>query len=376
MNTETNLQKKLDTLQKIREYANGVLLMLKQLETIEAEQQSAPEEKIKIKVLEVNSEETNSLPFLLIYQEFIEDKRSKVPHVYKELTFYKNNAIFENFKAFVTSANKEDITIPRIKQAFIDDYYNFLRKERKNQHNHAVRHIAGISQVIDYAISREYYNGGNLIKQIKPKRQRTAKYEHLTEEQVKKLMNFNFYKQQNLEVVRDGFLFQCFTGLSYIDIVNIKPENIVLEKGKEWIKISRSKTEQGCVIPLIPEAKAIIEQYRDFDFREIPKLANKSGLIPVYSNEYMNSTLKIIGGWCGIPVEIMKTHTGRRTFAMTVLNSDNVSLETVSTVLGHHSIKTTQQHYAKVSVNKINREMNGFTFFNNQPNNNYHELKQ
>ncbi len=326
-----------------------------------------PIDKEEIKpnvILSIQKTETNGNMFLSIYSEFIKDKESKSPHIFKPGTLTKAKYIYQNFINFLSLSKKENLHINDIKQGFIDDYYNFIRTDRKAQHNHAVRHVDTISQVVDYAIKREYYNEVNRVKLLKPKRINNSKLEHLTDLQIKHLIDANFLNDIVANIVRDGFLLQCYTGLTYFDVCLLRKKNIVTENFKEWIKIDRNKNGQSCNIPLIPEAKNILDKYADFDYNIHHSLINVGGLMPQFSNTYTNKVLKDIALHCNIPTIIMKTHSGRRTFAMTLLNNGSVSIESVSSMLGHTNTKTTQSFYAKVSTTKINREMEGFNYFN------------
>ncbi len=304
------------------------------------------------------------ISILSIYEEFMPYFETKVPSEISERTFSKYKFIFQNFKDFLQANQLQETYISRIKHEFVDRYYYHLRNIKKVQHNHAVRHIDHLAKVIDYAISRELYHGSNLVRLIKPKRKNVKSANALTPEEIKKVKDFDFGDNKIYDIVRDCFLFQCFTGLSYIDLVNFKSDKIYIENGKEWIKISRGKNQAECVIPYTDEAKKIVDKYKLVNLNTIPiKLVSYDSAIPVVSNAYYNSILKQVGKFCNIKRELMKTHCGRKTFAMVVLNNtENISIETVSKMLRHSSIKTTQNHYADVSTRKVQREMQDFSY--------------
>ena len=147
--------------------------------------------------------------------------------------------------------------------------------------------------------------------------------------------------------VRDLFLFSCFTGISYIDMCLLSDEHLSLaEDGVWWIKSARKKSGVDFEIPLMELPLHIIEKYRD--------MAPEGKLLPMYSNSTMNHYLKQIAGLCGIERKLV-FHAARHTYATEITLSHGVPLETVSKMLGHRQIKTTQI-YAKVTDNKIDAD--------------------
>ena len=159
------------------------------------------------------------------------------------------------------------------------------------------------------------------------------------------------FKIERLSLVRDIFLFSCYTGLAYIDVKQLTDKNIVLGiDGERWIGTHRQKTDSPSNVPLLPFAEAILLKYK-----EHPQCLNNGLLLPVLSNQKMNSYLKEIGDVCGINKELT-FHIARHTFATTITLTNGVSIESVSKMLGHRSIKTTQ-HYAKIVDKKVSEDM-------------------
>lgn len=150
-----------------------------------------------------------------------------------------------------------------------------------------------------------------------------------------------------LEIVRDSFLFSCFTGLSYVDLRNLTEDDIHEINGCKVIVIDRQKTATKCSIPLFRQAELIIDKYED-------KRCDGGRLLPMLSNQKTNQYLKEIGAKCGIKKHLT-FHLARHTFATMAL-SKGVSIETISKVLGHTKIQTTEI-YARVTPNKILEEM-------------------
>lgn len=256
--------------------------------------------------------------------------------------------------------NRNIYPIYDIKQVFADDFYFYCRSEKKHDANYIVRHIGILKQIIDYAVLHDYADK-NYLQGYKVKRSKKAPLKHLSIEQVKIIRDTQF-SSLRLNNVRDCFLFQCYTGLAYVDLAKFSLQNISVESsGYKWIVINRTKSSTKSTIPLLKEAEAIIDKYKDLTHRADDKIIN-SGVLPVYSNQKMNEYLKEIAIICNIPKELLCTHTARKTFAMVVLNSGNASIESVSKMLGHTKVSMTQQHYAYVDTKKIANEMQNFTF--------------
>ena len=172
----------------------------------------------------------------------------------------------------------------------------------------------------------------------------------LTEEEIKTIKNKDFIGS-GLNIVRDIFIFSCYTGLAYIDIFNLTKEQITIGvDGNLWIITNRQKTGINSNIPLLPIAEEIIKKYENH-----PLVSNSGKLLPVYSNQKVNEYLKTIADNCNINKKLT-FHCARHTFATTVTLANNVSIESVSKMLGHKSIKTTQ-HYAKILDKKVSADM-------------------
>ena len=151
---------------------------------------------------------------------------------------------------------------------------------------------------------------------------------------------------QRLQYIRNLFIFSCYTGLSYIDTMNLMHDDIVLGMdGEYWISISRQKSQQKSKVPLLPKALDIIKLYQDRD-----RPYSKGKIFPLISNQKLNAYLKEIAIICRVKKNLT-FHLARHTFATTVTLSNGVPIETVSKMLGYASIRTTQI-YAKVVEKK------------------------
>jgi len=192
---------------------------------------------------------------------------------------------------------------------------------------------------IQEAINRGIYKGTNPYLLFKNKKGKSKDPIFLTETEIQKLKDYapNY---SYLERVRDLYLFQIFTGLSYIDLMSFNRESIVEIDGYEAIRSNRQKTDESYITILLPEAKAIIEKY-DYE-------------LPVLTNQKYNEYLKEVATKAGIN-KPLASHSARHTFATYLLNND-IPIETVSRAMGHSNIRMTQ-HYAKMLGKKVVSDM-------------------
>lgn len=165
---------------------------------------------------------------------------------------------------------------------------------------------------------------------------------YLTEEELTKIMIKKF-PTKRLEQVRDVFLFSCFTGLAYIDVKRLSKDDIRTSfDGNLWILTKRKKSDVAVTVPLMKIPQKILAKYEG----ALPE----DKILPVLSNQKMNAYLKEIADVCGI-TKNLTFHLARHTFATTVTLSKGISIETVSKMLGHTNIQTTQI-YARITILK------------------------
>ncbi|GAA4795562.1 site-specific integrase [Olivibacter ginsenosidimutans] len=241
-----------------------------------------------------------------------------------------------------------DIPLHKINHTFIADYDFYLRTERNCSNNTTVKYIKNFKKIIRICIANGWISQDPFLH-YKTKLQEVERGV-LTQEELQQLMDKTF-SIERLELVRDIFLFSCYTGLAYIDVKQLTEANLVKGiDGQLWISTHRQKTDTPSKIPLLDTAQYIINKYADH-----PKSVNENTLIPILSNQKMNAYLKEIADICGIKKELTY-HCARHTFATTVTLSNGVPIETVSKMLGHKSIRTTQ-HYAKITDRKVANDM-------------------
>ncbi|AQX50868.1 recombinase [Elizabethkingia anophelis] len=242
----------------------------------------------------------------------------------------------------------QDIDIRKIDHAFIMDYEFYLRNTRKCNNNTAVKYIKNFRKIINICIANGWLDRDPFVNYKSKIREVERSY--LTQEEVHTIYS-KVFATDRLNIVRDIFVFSCFTGLAYIDVRNLTPFhiNIGIDGGK-WIFTHRQKTDTPSRIPLLPIAIEIIQKYEDH-----PQCSNEGTLLPILSNQKMNAYLKEIADICGIRKELT-FHIARHTFATTITLSNGVPIESVSKMLGHKNLRTTQ-HYAKILDQKISHDM-------------------
>ncbi len=246
--------------------------------------------------------------------------------------------------------NLSDIPIKEIEPSFIEDYYTYLLEERKLAGSTLLTAITKLKQIMLIA-QRKGYVQVNLFAGFRFKAQ-TRDRGYLTEEELNRFMTVELrrYKQRQ---VRDIFVFCCFTGLAYSDVKKLTFDDIQTSfDGELWLIAKRKKTNTTFYVKLLPVAKELIEQYR--------KVAKNRFVFPVPNDgDNMNRTLRRIAKQAGI-TKWISSHMARHTMATTVCLSQGVPIETVSQMLGHTSIHTTQI-YAKITNEKISRDMAALT---------------
>ena len=284
-----------------------------------------------------------------IFQEHNRKIKELVGQEYAIGTLERYETSLKHTKDFILwQYNITDINIEKIDHAFIMEYEFYLRSERKCANNTAVKYIKNFHKIINQCLANGWLNK-DPFSNYKAKVKEVVR-DFLSEVEIEQMMNKEFVSER-LELVRDIFVFSCFTGLAYIDVKQLTPDNISLGiDGDKWIFKNRQKTDTASKIPLLPTAKDIINKYADH-----PVCKNEKRLLPILSNQKMNAYLKEIADVCGIKKDLT-FHIARHTFATTITLSNGVPLETVSKMLGHTSLKTTQ-HYAKILDKKISEDM-------------------
>lgn len=256
--------------------------------------------------------------------------------------------LFENYinKRF----NKKEYLVKKIDNQLIYDFDSFLRYESRYKvrigisNNAVVKYFQNLNTIFNYAFKRgliqenpfRFYEGKLMIKDA----------EFLTADELKAIEDKVFITER-LNRVKDIFLFSCYTSYAPVDVKNLTRDNLIKDsEGMLWLKTNRQKTNIKSNVPVLPPVKKIIDKYE----------GNKGNqLLPTISNQKTNEYLKEIASLCGINKNL--THyVARHTFATTVTLGNGLSIENVSTMMGHTSINTTK-HYAKVLDRNVKKDM-------------------
>lgn len=238
---------------------------------------------------------------------------------------------------------RTDLNIIELTPIVIHDFDVYLKTVVGQSFNTVIKTLKTFKTVIIFGRKAGMFNHDPFLNiHFKTKRVDRG---FLTDEEVDTIMHKEFATQR-LVNVRDIFLFSCFTGLAYVDVANLTPDNIITMDGKQWIVTARQKTDTLSHILLLDIPKMIIKKYEG--------KAKNGRLIPILSNQRMNSYLKEIADVCGINKNLT-FHMARHTFA-TMMLTKGVPVESVSKMLGHTNITTTQL-YARITNKKIENDM-------------------
>lgn len=268
---------------------------------------------------------------------------------YFTTTKYIKEFILEEYK-------RSDIYLSELQYKTICQLEHFLRINKpKNEeentgidNNGVMKHLERFRKMIKMAV-RIGWMEKDVFDLYKLKFQKVER-EYLTKEELQ-IIEKKEFEIDRLQYVKDLFVFSCYTGLAYIDAMQLTPNNILMGiDGYYWINTTRQKTDNPVKVPLLPQAKEIIDKYQGHI-----KAMIKGTLFPVISNQKLNSYLKELADVCGIKKHLT-FHLARHTFATTVTLSNGVPIETVSKMLGHSKITTTQI-YAKVIERKVSEDM-------------------
>lgn len=296
-----------------------------------------------------NGKDEGSKTLVQIYEDHNRQCRKLIGIDYTESTVDKFDTSLSHLKEFMKhDYRREDIPLFEVDNQFVRDFEVYLKVVRGCQHNSSLKHLKNLKKVISIAqangwIKKDPFYG------IRFSYEDTG-IDFLTREELEIITNKEFTIPR-LAQVRDIFVFCCFTALAFIDVKQLSKEHIIKDnEGNLWINKDRQKTGVMCNIPLLPIAEQILKKYESH-----PGCIKDGVLLPVLSNQKMNSYLKEIADLCGIEKKL-STHLARHTAATVVFLANQVTIENVARILGHRKLQMTQ-HYAKVLDSSIMRDM-------------------
>ena len=290
--------------------------------------------------------ETKHQMLLELFIRHNEDKEKLIGKSITKDTYIRYEQTRKYLAKFIKERyNLSDISLKEINNMFITDFEVYLMTNTGSHSNTIAKFMQRFRSILIIAKNNGWIQADPFCNY----KIRFTKVDrgYLTEDEIGRIMNKKF-SCKRLEQVRDTFVFSCFCGLAHIDVKNLKENNIRTSfDGNLWIMGKREKTGISFNIPLLDIPKIILEKYKG-------SLPN-GYVLPVLSNQKMNAYLKEIADICGINKNLTY-HLARHTFATTVTLSKGVSIESISKMLGHSNIKTTQI-YARITDSKISNEM-------------------
>lgn len=284
---------------------------------------------------------------LTLFRKHNDDELKLVGHGRVMDTYKKYELAYRRVQEFMLfQYSKTDIYLDNLNLQFVNDFEIYLRANCRLGTNMTAKMIQFLKKVVNLARNLGILGFDPFY--LHHTKWEKVKIEYLTKQEIKRIVHKEITIKR-LDVVRDIFLFGIFTGLSYIDIKNLTVNNIQQQyDGSYWIITKRQKTNNSVELPLLDVPQKIIAKYE--------QERNGLNLLPVMSNQKLNSYLKELADICGI-TKRLNFHVSRHSFSTSIMLDHGVSIETLSKVLGHSNIKTTQI-YAKVTNKKVDHEMN------------------
>lgn len=277
------------------------------------------------------------------FQQYNNNRELQIGFCIKQSTHNKYVLTLSRLKEFVkNSYNVADIPLDKVRLSFILNFESFLKMQYGLSNNSTERLIKIFKRIVLIAKEEGLINHNPFVHH--KSKQNIPLRVYLNTSELRSIITTQF-DSFRLEKVKDLFLFCCFTGLSYSDLVCLSKENIIVGcDGAKWICINRVKTGTESRIKLLDLPLRILEKYK-----------NKTSLLPTISNAKFNLYLREIKEYCGIDKRIT-VHTARHTFSTTIALSNGLPIETLSRMLGHSTIRATQV-YAKILDTKVSEDV-------------------
>ena len=302
-------------------------------------------EMIKNAYMGITAKVESLLP---IYKEFLEETEVLIGIQKSKKTYEKYERCYRRVQEFIREKyHVSDIAFRDLKPMFLVDFEVWLATKKNCSTNTIYKFLQLLRMPILKAkrmgiVFKDPYEGYKMKKV-------SVDRGYLTEDEVIAIATHEITIPR-LEQVRDIFIFCCYTGLAYSDVAALRQSNIQkMFDGRLWIVTHRQKTKTNVNVPLLPMAKKTLEKY---NWEEAEKDAP---ILPVVSNQKSNAYLKEIADICKVEKHLT-FHLARHTFATTMTLGKGVPIESVSKMLGHTNISTTQI-YARITNDKISKDM-------------------
>lgn len=285
--------------------------------------------------------------FIQVAQEHNDNFEKQIGKKYSYGSYKNYKTTLKYLKEFVPQySGKKDIDLKAVNYRFCEAYFTYLTTEKECHVNGANKQMQRVKKIINYAIRSGYLQNNPMAAfsiEFTP-----VNKVALTMDEINRLAGLELQRQV-LKDVRDVFLLQCYTGLSYSDIKLLSKEHIQPgENGTLWIRMKRQKTNVAFGVPLLPAALKILERY-------LPGAPPDAPVMPVISNQKTNDNLKVLQELARIDKNLT-SHLGRHSFASTITLNNGVPITTVSRMLGHRKLSTTQL-YSRLVDKTIGQDM-------------------
>ncbi len=288
----------------------------------------------------------NHETLLVVFRQHNEDYAKQVGKIKSQRSYWKYCTVYNHLSEFIRQRYKvSDIALKELAPAFITDFELFLRTEKNHCTNTIWSYMMPFKRIIYMSINNGWLQRDPFYAYSITKEE--TKRGFLSKEEIKMLIEGSF-KKKSYELIRDLFIFCCFTGLSWTDMANLTKENLQTSfDGHLWIKTNRQKTGTETNLRLLEVPLRIIKKYEG--------CSEDGKLLPVPCYPNCKNGIKVIAKKCGIEKNVT-WHMSRHSFATTVCLSNDMPIETLSKMLGHRSIRTTQI-YAKITAEKVSNDM-------------------
>ncbi|WKV12202.1 site-specific integrase [Marivirga harenae] len=282
------------------------------------------------------------------FQQHLDHIESLLGKDFSKPTYSKYSNTYLRISQYIKHRwGRNDVHLFELDHEFLSKFIDFLKTEYDNSQTTCYKHYQRFTRVVRILVSRGYLDRypfeGFKIKLPK------NKVEFLTIEEINKIAACSF-DIDRLEIVKDLFVFSCYSGLAFKEVENLEPKHILQEDNEVWIKIVRQKTGNEFKIPLLPKAVEILEKYKNH-----PVSIKRKKCLPIPSNQKFNAYLKEIGDVAGISKKLHH-HLARKSFSVSVVLQNSVPIETLSLLLGHSSIKVTVDAYSAITDEKIKKD--------------------
>lgn len=289
-----------------------------------------------------------------VYKLFIDNLESRLGTDYSPASLEINKTTFDHLVEFLESSGMANLKPEEFTNQQFLKFEQYLKAKKQNSHNTVCKKIERVKAMLKWAYEMDYCEK-DLSKKFKIKKQK-KEIVFLTQEELNRLKGLK--PIERLAIIRDAFLFMCYTGLAFNEIERLGEENLSKNiSGGYGIIMTRQKTSRNIPeIPLLPIALDLISKYENH-----PKRILEKKLFPIPANQNFNGYLKELATLAKIDKPV-STHTARKTFATTIGLRNGMSMEVVSKALGHSNIRITQESYADLQNDRMREEFENLSF--------------